>query len=39
MGLGLYIVKTIVKSHGGTISVSSVENEFTEFEVKLPLIK
>lgn len=39
MGLGLYIVKTIVKTHGGTISVSSVENEFTEFTVTLPLIK
>ncbi len=37
-GLGLYIVKTIVKNHGGTISVSSVENEFTLFEVTLPLV-
>ncbi|MBQ6714433.1 MAG: HAMP domain-containing histidine kinase, partial [Clostridia bacterium] len=37
-GLGLYIVKTIVKNHGGTISLSSVENEFTLFEVTLPLV-
>lgn len=38
-GLGLYIVKTIVKTHGGTITVSSRENEFTAFEVTLPLSK
>ena len=31
-GLGLYIVKTIIKNHGGVISVSSVENQFTAFE-------
>ena len=37
-GLGLFIVKTIVKNHGGKITVSSVENEFTEFEVTLPLV-
>ncbi len=37
-GLGLYIVKTIVINHGGTISVSSNENEYTLFEVTLPLI-
>lgn len=36
MGLGLYIVKTIIKLHGGEISVSSVENEFTLFEFWLP---
>lgn len=38
-GLGLYIVKTIVKNHGGNITVSSRENEFTTFEVALPLTK
>ncbi len=38
-GLGLYIVKTIVKTHGGTITVTSKENEFTRFEVTLPLVK
>ena len=36
-GLGLYIVKTIIKKHGGVISVSSIENQFTAFEFKLPL--
>lgn len=38
-GLGLYIVKTIIKNHGGVISVSSVENQFTAFEFTLPLNK
>lgn len=36
-GLGLYIVKTIIKNHGGTISVSSKLNEFTAFDVLLPM--
>ena len=35
-GLGLYIVKTIITAHGGTITVSSKENEFTSFKVTLP---
>lgn len=36
-GLGLYIVKTIIKNHGGVISVSSVEDKFTAFEFNLPM--
>lgn len=36
-GLGLYIVKTIIQKHGGTISVSSVEEQFAAFEFTLPL--
>ncbi|MBR6502734.1 MAG: HAMP domain-containing histidine kinase [Clostridia bacterium] len=36
-GLGLYIVKTIIKNHGGVIKVSSVENQFTAFEFTLPI--
>ncbi len=36
-GLGLYIAKTIIKNHGGVISVSSVENKFTAFEFTLPI--
>lgn len=36
MGFGLYIVKTIVSLHGGKISVGSVLNEYTQFEVILP---
>ena len=35
-GIGLYIVKTIVSSHKGNISVTSKENEFTSFEINLP---
>ena len=35
-GLGLYIVKTIVEMHGGTIKAESVENEYTRFEFTLP---
>lgn len=36
-GLGLYIVKTIIDIHAGTISVSGKENEYTEFIVSLPI--
>lgn len=35
-GLGLYIVKTIVTAHGGTVSVTSKEKEFTTFKIILP---
>lgn len=38
-GLGLYMVKTIIKSHGGTVKVASKENEFTLFTFTLPLTK
>ncbi len=31
LGLGLYIVKTVIRLHGGEITVRSVEGEFTEF--------
>ena len=36
-GLGLYIVKTIINSHGENISVTS-ENGKTEFTFTLPLV-
>ncbi len=36
-GLGLYLVKTIIKIHGGKVFVRSTENEFTEFGIILPL--
>ena len=36
-GLGLYLVKTIVKIHGGTAFVKSSENEFTQFGIRLPI--
>ncbi len=38
-GLGLYIVKTIVDIHHGTVTVRSKYGEYTEFEVILPNIQ
>lgn len=38
-GLGLYIVKTVLRAHGGKISVTSKENEFTAFKFSLPISK
>ncbi len=35
-GIGLYIVKTIITAHSGTITVSSKENEYTAFKIILP---
>ncbi|HJD24326.1 MAG TPA: ATP-binding protein, partial [Firmicutes bacterium] len=36
MGLGLYIVKTIINLHHGEIVVRSAEGGYTEFEFWLP---
>ena len=36
MGLGLYIVRTIIQLHGGKIEVRSRENEYCEFEFSIP---
>ena len=36
IGLGLYIVKQIVSSHGGTISVDSTRDVGTRFTIRLP---
>ncbi len=35
-GLGLYLVKSIIELHGGTITVDSEIDSFTRFTVKLP---
>jgi two-component system sensor histidine kinase VicK len=35
-GIGLYITKTIIELHGGTISVDSKQNEGTTFTFTLP---
>ena len=35
-GLGLYLVKSIIGLHKGSITVESEEDSFTRFTVKLP---
>ena len=35
LGLGLYLVKTIVSLHGGLITVRSAQNAYCEFELLL----
>ena len=37
MGLGLHFAKKIIKRHDGKISVNSIEGEYTEFTVTLPI--
>ncbi|MEB2783258.1 sensor histidine kinase [Algoriphagus persicinus] len=37
-GLGLSITHEIVKAHKGTLAISSIEGEFTRFEIKVPSI-
>lgn len=37
MGIGLFIVKTMINKHGEEIHVDSVENEFCEFSFNLPM--
>jgi two-component system sensor histidine kinase MprB len=36
LGLGLWIVKSIIDRHGGTITASRTEAGKTRFEVRLP---
>lgn len=38
VGLGLYIVKTIINMHDGEISASSKQGEYTEFSFEIPYI-
>ena len=35
-GLGLFITKTIIEAHGGSIAVSSQQGEWAEFSFTLP---
>ncbi|MEG0457942.1 MAG: HAMP domain-containing sensor histidine kinase, partial [Oscillospiraceae bacterium] len=37
VGLGLYIVKSIINAHGGDIIVNSVENKYCTFTFTVPL--
>ena len=39
VGLGLYIVYTVLRLHGGEISVRSVQGEYTEFRFWVPEFK
>jgi hypothetical protein len=36
-GMGLYVVKAIIKAHGGTIQVSGKSKEGTSFIIRLPV--
>ena len=36
-GLGLSLSYDIVKAHGGEIKVNTIEGEFTEFVIQLPI--
>ena len=36
MGLGLYLVRTILQLHGGTIQVSSIQGQYCRFEFYIP---
>ena len=36
LGLGLYIVQSLVRAHGGDVAVRSVPEEGTTFTVRLP---
>ena len=37
-GLGLYLVRTIVRQHGGEVDVVSTQGEGTSFRIRLPLL-
>ena len=37
-GLGLALVATVIKQHGGIVSADSVENEGTSIQIALPIL-
>ena len=37
MGIGLFVVKEIVKLHGGAVEVDSIEGQGSTFTIRLPL--
>lgn len=38
-GVGLYLAREIIQNHGGDVSVASVQDEYTEFTITLPMHK
>ena len=36
LGLGLYLVRSIIRQHGGDITADSVYGEYTEFKFYIP---
>lgn len=38
MGIGLYVVREILRLHNGSVSVASVEGEGSTFSIELPLL-
>ena len=36
-GVGLYLTREIIQNHGGDINVVSVQGEYTEFTITLPI--
>ena len=38
-GVGLYLTREIIQNHGGDVSVASVQDEYTEFTITLPMHK
>lgn len=38
MGMGLYLTKKIIDKHNGKITVESIEDDYTNFSIKIPLL-
>ena len=37
VGVGLYISREVIRNHGGDMSVKSVKDEYTEFDIVIPV--